>query len=120
MTRLQEAARVYLVAKDGPKNNLSFRQVEKRFPSVKKSTLHTFKTGVHALCRIEFNIWFVFSPKIMAHLVTPIVAPVLESVPLLLHPGCSLAYGSPATTHGTCQDLQEENKFRIPPRAPLP
>jgi len=41
----------------------------------------------------------------------PIAAPVLEAVPQLHHPDWSLAYGNPAVTPKTYQDLQEENEL---------
>ena len=41
----------------------------------------------------------------------PIAAPVLEAVPQHLRPDWSLAYGDPAVTPKTHQDLQEENEL---------
>src|SRR4051812_48967254 len=52
-THLQKAARVYLAAKDGP-NKLSFRQIEKMFPGVKKSTLERF-INRKGRTMLEFN-----------------------------------------------------------------
>lgn len=52
-TQLHQAAEAYLAAKNGP-SKLSFRQIEERFPGVKKSTLERYING-KGKTMLEFN-----------------------------------------------------------------